>query len=111
VLEVIKASNDEDEMDRIIKGNPVFTEIGNDVVSVINTFTGLKLKANMKGEKTDMCKAWEDHKNSGRIEERERINKLNSILIASNRYDELARSTRDNDFQTKLLNELVPEVN
>jgi hypothetical protein len=65
----------------------------------------------MKGEKTDMCKAWEDHKNSGRIEERERINKLNSILIASNRYDELARSTRDNDFQTKLLNELVPEVN
>jgi hypothetical protein len=115
VLEVIKASNDEDEMDRIIKENPVFTEIGNDVVSVINTFTGLKLKANMKGEKTDMCKAWEDHKNSGRIEGEikgiERVNRLNLILIESNRYDDLVRSTKDNDFQTKLLNELVPEVN
>jgi hypothetical protein len=38
------------------------------VVSVLNTFTGIKLEVNAKGEKTDMCKAWEDHRNNGRIE-------------------------------------------
>jgi hypothetical protein len=41
VLEVIKASNDENEMDRVINGNPRFNSVGNDVVSILNTFTGL----------------------------------------------------------------------
>jgi hypothetical protein len=81
------------------------------VISVLNTFTGLKLKANGKGEKTDMCKAWEDHRNSGKIEgrneERELLNKLNSILIEHNRFDDLKRSTEDVNYQTKLINELV----
>jgi hypothetical protein len=115
VLEVIKASDDEKEMDRVINGNPKFSEIGNDVISVLNTFTGLNLALNKEGEKTDMCKAWEDHKKSGihegEIKERERLNKLNAILIANNRYDDLKRSTEDKQFQTELLDELVPECN
>jgi hypothetical protein len=40
-----------------------------------------------------------------------RINSLNSILIRSNRLDDLDRSTKDKDFQEKLLNELVPVGN
>jgi hypothetical protein len=40
-----------------------------------------------------------------------RINSLNSILIRSNRLDDLERSTKDKDFQEKLLNELVPVGN
>jgi hypothetical protein len=115
VLEVIKASDDEKEMDRVINGNPKFSEIGNDVISVLNTFTGLNLALNKEGEKTDMCKAWEDHKKSGihegEIKGIERINKLNAILIANNRYDDLKRSTEDQQFQTELLDELVPECN
>jgi hypothetical protein len=118
-------------MDRVINGNPKFSEIGNDVISVLKTFTGLNLALNKEGEKTDMCKAWEDHKKSGihegeikgkiegriegkiegKIEERERLNKLNAILIANNRYDDLKRSTEDQQFQTELLDELVPECN
>jgi uncharacterized protein YabN with tetrapyrrole methylase and pyrophosphatase domain len=65
------------------------------------------LKLNLKGEKTDMCKAWDDHRNSGKIEERNLINRLNSILIEHNRLDDLKRSTEDESFQTELINELV----
>jgi hypothetical protein len=38
----------------------------------------------------------------------DRINGLNTILINSNRYEDLKRSTEDKDFQNKLLDELVP---
>jgi hypothetical protein len=65
----------------------------------------------MEGEKTNMCKAWEDHKKSGEKEGMERLNKLNSILLAQNRIDDLKRSTNDEQFQEKLLDELVPIVN
>jgi hypothetical protein len=113
VLEVIKASNDKNEMKMIIIGNPKFASVRNDVIDVLNTFTGSKLKANMKGERTDMCKAVEDLLNSskdeGKIEERQRINKLNSILAKLDRIDDLIRSTEDEQFQKKLLDELVPE--
>jgi hypothetical protein len=40
-----------------------------------------------------------------------RINSLNSILIRSNRLDDLEHSTKDKDFQEKLLKELVPVGN
>jgi hypothetical protein len=40
-------------------------------------------------------------------DERERINKLNAILIQTNRYDDLKRSTTDVEFQAQLLAELV----
>jgi hypothetical protein len=55
-----------------------------------------------------MCKAVEDWINDVKAEERERINKLNAILIKAKRYDDLKRSTKDKDFQDKLLEELVP---
>jgi hypothetical protein len=38
----------------------------------------------------------------------ERMNKLISILISNNRIDDLDRSTKDKEFQKKLLDELVP---
>jgi DnaJ-domain-containing protein 1 len=44
----------------------------------------------------------------GQANERERINKLNTILIENNRYDDLKRSTTDVEFQSQLLAELVP---
>jgi hypothetical protein len=98
-------------MSKVINGNVKFREVSNDVISVLNIFTGLSLKANMEGEKTNMCKAWEDHKKSGAKECKERLNKLNSILLAENRIDDLKRSTNDEQFQEQLLDELVPIAN
>jgi hypothetical protein len=46
----------------------------------------------------------------GEIETKERLNKLIDILMDAGRYDDLKRSTKDKDFQDKLLNELVPKV-
>jgi hypothetical protein len=39
----------------------------------------------------------------------ERLNKLTAILLKDKRYDDLERSTKDKDFQNKLLDELVPK--
>jgi hypothetical protein len=44
----------------------------------------------------------------GQTNERERINKLNAILIENNMYDDLMRSTTDVEFQAQLLAEFVP---
>ncbi len=43
------------------------------------------------------------------MEERNRINKLTSILLKEKRYDDLQRATEDDEFQEKLLEELVPD--
>jgi hypothetical protein len=45
----------------------------------------------------------------GQADERERINKLNAILIENNRYDDLKRSTTDAEFQAQILAELVSD--
>jgi hypothetical protein len=44
----------------------------------------------------------------GKVDERERINKLNALLIDCNRYEDLKRSIVDAEFQSQLLEELVP---
>lgn len=36
---------------------------------------------------------------------RERVNKLNAILIKAGRYDDLSKSTSDEEFQKKLFEE------
>jgi hypothetical protein len=41
------------------------------------------------------------------LNERELINKLNSILIDAGRYDDLKRSTNDLEYQSKLIAELL----
>ena len=42
-------------------------------------------------------------------EERNRINKLNAILLKYKRYDDLQRATEDPEFQEKLMRELLSE--
>ena len=68
-----------------------------------------------KGWKVNMCKAiddmLEDSRNDGlrigmekgRAEGRERINKLNFLLISENRLDDLKRAVQDKEFQNMLL--------
>jgi hypothetical protein len=43
----------------------------------------------------------------GKLEERNRINRLNAILIENNRYEDLKRSLTDETYQSKLLEEVV----
>lgn len=56
-----------------------------------------------------MCAIMEKIERDGRKEERERINKLNIILIQQGRTDDLIRAASDSDYQEQLLDELVPE--
>jgi hypothetical protein len=60
VLEIIKASNDRNEMSKVIRENPKLKSVDSDVIGVIRAFTGLNIKANQDGGKTDMCKAAEE---------------------------------------------------
>jgi hypothetical protein len=43
----------------------------------------------------------------GKLEERNRINRLNATLIENNRYEDLKRSLIDETYQSKLLEEVV----
>jgi hypothetical protein len=68
-------------------------------------------------EEFDMCQALQelmkdeiDEKINVNVDSvTERLNKLNAILLKAKRYDDLERSTKDKDFQNKLLDELVPK--
>lgn len=56
-----------------------------------------------------ILKIAKEERNEGRIEGETRINTLYSILIESNRMDDLKRATKDKDFQMQLMIELLPE--
>jgi hypothetical protein len=68
-------------------------------------------------EEFDMCQALQelmkdeiDEKINVNVDSAtERLNKLIAILLKAKRYDDLERSTKDKDFQNKLLDELVPK--
>jgi hypothetical protein len=68
-------------------------------------------------EEFDMCQALQelmkdeiDEKINVNVDNAtERLNKLIDILLKAKRYDDLERSTKDKEFQNKLLDELVPK--
>lgn len=65
VLEVIKVSNNKEEMRKLIFSNPMFEKMDNESVAAINTFIGTKIPINKTTEVTNMCKAWDDLLNEG----------------------------------------------
>ena len=52
-----------------------------------------------------MCKALDDMVKDGERRGKNQINKLNRLLLADNRQEELLRSVSDRKFQQKLLQE------
>lgn len=68
VLEVIKYSKDEEAMAKLIENNPTFESLDIEAANIINIFTKLDISINQKEDKVNMCKAWEDHKLSGKRE-------------------------------------------
>ena len=68
VLEAIKFSSDEAAMDKLVNSTPAFTNLDIEAANAINVFTNLNLCFDKKEAMANMCKAWEDHKLSGKIE-------------------------------------------
>ena len=69
VLEMIKMSGDEQEMNRLMENQELFSAMDNESIEVINTFIGTEIPYNESKGGNNVCKAWDDHKESGRREE------------------------------------------
>lgn len=71
-----------------------------------------RFKETEEGQKI-MCEIMEnirsEAKAEGREEGRNCINKLHAILINAGRYDDLKRSITDDNYQTQLIHELLPD--
>ena len=70
LFEILKNGSDMKKIDAVLKSDTAFTAIDAETAAVINMFSGLDLKVEEKDEVVDMCKAWEDQKECGRIEGR-----------------------------------------
>lgn len=99
VLEFIKASKSEEMMEKVINNNAAFKRLENEAISAINIFTGMNIPVNKKGGRTDMCKAWQDHKQSGK----DIVNRLILCLIHDGRQEELERAASDSAYQEELI--------
>ena len=127
VLLYIKYSKDKEQLGKLLETDFRFKELDIEAAIVINTITNSQLKFDRKEKKVDMCQAVADMRKEERQEGREegreegrqegrregerkataRINKLNSILIAANRFEDLKRSAEDISYQEKLIMELL----
>ncbi len=107
VLEFIKASDSEEMMMKVINDNPKFKNLENEAISAINVFTGTNIPLNSKGGKTDMCKAWEEHRNSGikegRKEGKDIINRLILCLAHDGRIADIEKAASDSVYQDELI--------
>jgi hypothetical protein len=57
VLEIIKVSNDKETIKQFFEKNEDFSQMDNESIQTINTFTGLKIPANKKGDTKNMFKS------------------------------------------------------
>ena len=107
VLEFIKASKSEEMMDKVVHSNPMFMQLDNEAVSTINVFTGVRIPVEEKEGKMDMCKAWEDHRMSGKIEGKiegkEIVNRLILCLMKDGRQEDLVKAASDSAYQEELI--------
>lgn len=122
VLNFIKVQNDKEYLNLLRKQKGDNWKLDVDSVIAINTFTGAKIRIDeAEGGMVDMCEAIKGLIEEGKIEgikegkkegikEGESyINRLNSILLDAERLDDLAKATKDHEYQKKLIRELVDE--
>lgn len=69
IFEILSASGDNQKMKEMLDKDQCFTELSNETVRIINDFAGIKIPLNEKGSVVNMCKAWRDQKEEGRLEE------------------------------------------
>lgn len=70
LFEILQNASDKNKMESVLKKDPAFKKIDRETAAAINLFAGMNLKVNEKDEVVDVCKAWEEQKKSGQIEER-----------------------------------------
>jgi hypothetical protein len=128
-LRILSKNAQEDDARHFLEEVEMFNTQGDienaEAILQVSISANKKLYKKLK-EEFDMCQALQDLMKD-EIEERinegignavnkavsnttERLNKLNALLLKTERYDDLKRSTEDKDFQDKLLEELVPKV-
>ena len=66
-----------------------------------------RYKETEEGQK-EMCEIMEKIRDEGVREGQEQVNRLNMVLIRSERYEDLERAAADPEFQLKLMKELLP---
>lgn len=62
-------SGSEQEMNRLLENPGHFSNLDSDSIEAINLFLGTEIPYNESEGGDIVCKAWDDHKESGRIEE------------------------------------------
>lgn len=115
VLLYIKYSQNKEQLGKLLETDSRFRGLDVEAAVVIDTVTNSQLKFDRKEKKVDMCQAVADMRKEERQEGREegerkataRINRLNSILIATNRFEDLKRAAEDSSYQKKLIAELL----
>jgi hypothetical protein len=84
VLETIKLSNDKEMMKHFFETNEDFSQMDNESIQAINTFTGLKIPVGKKGDTKNMFKSkgvidWENEIQENALE-KERNEKIQKMI-------------------------------
>lgn len=85
VIEAIQCASSEEKWDNLLRTEEAFKNLDKESADTINTLTGLGLdiKTSEEGSEIDMCKAWDDHKQSG-IREGIELGRTEGITILIN---------------------------
>ena len=67
LFEILQNASDKNKMESVLKKDPAFKKIDRETAAAINLFAGMNLKVNEKDEVVDVCKAWEEQKECGKI--------------------------------------------
>ena len=68
LFEILQNASDKNKMESVLKKDPAFKKIDRETAAAINLFAGMNLKVNEKDEGVDVCKAWEEQKECGKME-------------------------------------------
>lgn len=79
VLKLFQLADDEAGLGKELTENPAYRTMEKDSLSVLNTFLGLNMEPKEEKEETDMCKAWDDHKQRG-VQEGRREGDLSRLI-------------------------------
>lgn len=68
LFEILQNASDKNKMESVLKKDSAFKKIDRETAAAINLFAGMNLKVNEKDEVVDVCKAWEEQKECGKME-------------------------------------------
>lgn len=106
---MLRCTGNKEEMHRYVQKHAKELEsLDEDIYNAIASMTDIKdldkVMENAKNKEggINMCKAYEDLKKDWKAEGEERVSRLNLILIAAKKFEELEQAARDKGFRNKL---------